>query len=445
MELDDSINSRKPPQTIMYSKITPLGLKARSIKYRTTPVTSGEYNAGNNTIRFNLSSSTAFLDPHLTYLKFSVQNKTVTLAGPVAQDIQFDGSAHSLIKRLRITSKSGGFDLENINEYGNLYNLLADLQLDSHYRMGAGAICEGFGADNGYANPSIAETVLAGDANLAGNNGATKYFCLPIMSSIIGQLNNKYLPLFLTGDVQLEIELHARPMVNIIGAGAVLYSVGNVELHTQLIEFSSEVNNTLRAIASTSGLYIHSTSWKNFPAQLQASQDNSLIINERLRSVKSLLFDFRGPIPANAQLRPFGRSSNALSSYQLKIGQTLYPTQAIRAGIVGDASEFYAETLKAVGCYANSHNAGVITPTNYATSVLATVQAVGTPGRAVYGLDLDAFTKQNIESGVNSILDNPFTLMISTSANCVALNADMYILHDQIIVLQPDGQLLVSR
>ena len=421
MELDDSINSRKPPQTILYSKITPLGLKARSIKYRTTPVTSGTYNAGNNTIRFNISSSTAFLDPHLTYLKFKVTSGEAVI-------VTLDGSAHSFIKRLRITSKSGGFDLENINEYGNLYNMLSDIQLGTQYRAGAGALCEGFGST-------------------IGANGHATY-CIPLMSSIIGQMNNKYLPLFLTGDIQLEIELHARPMTVVVDANPLIWSVDNVELHTQLIEFSSEVNNTLRAIASTSGLYIHSTSWKYFPGMCAVGQSNNLMINERLRSVKTLLFGFRNPgIPADKKLASMGRSANSLSGYQMKIGQNLYPPQAItgEGNVAGNISEFYAETLKAVGCYANSHNHGVITPASFIINTVALSGVVATIGQAVFGIDLDAFTKQNIESGVNTILDNPLNLMLSHSANSEACGCDMYLLHDQILVLQPDGQFLVSR
>ena len=424
MELDDSINSRKPPQTILYSKITPLGLKARSIKYRTTPVTSGVYNAGNNTIRFNISSSTAFLDPHLTYLKFKV-----TSGEAVA--VALDGSAHSFIKRLRITSKSGGFDLENINEYGNLYNMLSDIQLGSQYRSGAGALCEGFGGGN---------MAIGGNAT----------YCLPLMSSIIGQMNNKYLPLFLTGDIQLEIELHARPMTVAANANALIWSVDNVELHTQLIEFSSEVNNTLRAIASTSGLYIHSTSWKYFPSNCVAGASNNLMINERLRSVKTLLFGFRNQsVPADTTLATMGRSANNLTGYQLKIGQNLYPPQAIlgTGNGAGAVSEFYSETLKAVGCYANSHNSGIINTTNYIVNTVALGGVPATIGKAVYGLDLDAFTKQNIESGVNTILDNPLNLILSHGnvAGSEACGCDMYLLHDQILVLQPDGQFLVSK
>ena len=73
------------------------------------------------------------------------------------------------------------------------------------------------------------------------------------------------------------------------------------------------------------------------------------------------------------------------------------------------------------------------------------IGAVLTPGRAVFGLDLDAFTKQNIESGVNTILDNPLTLMTTHTGPEVALNCDIYLLHDIILVLQSNGEFLVSK
>jgi hypothetical protein len=489
----DSVNARRPPKTIMYSDVVPLGLKARSIKYKTFPTTSQPYNAGNNTIRFNLSSSSAFLDPQLTFLKFTYTNTTLN-----AVATQFDGSAHTVIKRLKITSKSGGEDIENINEYGNLYNMLADLQLGWNYRATTGNMVEGFGNGSNFApasqpavalqagltNAQLTTAVGLNNAvacisaqvlsNAVGTNpisigineptlasGASATFCLPLMSSVIGQLNNKYLPLFLTGDIQLEIELHARPSFTTIGdvAEPVKYSITGVELHTQLIEFESAVGNTLRAISAVKGLFIHATSWKHYPSNLSANGgSNNLLINDRLRSVKSLLMSFRPSITTNATRPVSCRSSIGMTGYQVKVGSQLYPPQVISGDASSaskNASEFFSETLKAVGCLGNSHNAGVIENGSYCitpTSAVANTYPctnhfgeTGIPARAVFGLDFDSFTKQQIESGVNTINDNPINVMLTHAQPQFATTADIYLLHDEILIIDQQGSFRLSK
>lgn len=491
----DSVNARRPPKTIMYSDVVPLGLKARSIKYKTFPTTSQPYNAGNNTIRFNLSSSTAFLDPQLTFLKFTYTNTSAVAT-------QFDGSAHTVIKRLKITSKSGGEDIENINEYGNLYNMLADLQLGWNYRATTGNMVEGFGNGSNFAPaaqpavsvqgaktwaqlqaslgltvgiagacviaaPPVAETAISAQvASLAvgtapisiGINepslasGASATFCLPLMSSVIGQMNSKYLPLFMTGDIQLEIELHPRPCFTAIGdvAQPVIYTISNVELHTQLVEFESAVGNTLRAIGAVKGLFIHSTSWKHYPSNLALASSNNLLINDRLRSVKSLLMSFRPSVTTNATRPVSCRSSIGMTGYQVKIGSQLYPPQAIAGNstaVTKDTSEFFSETLKAVGCLGNSHNAGVIEKGSYCLEYANDNHfgETGVPARAVYGLDFDAFTKQAIESGVNTINDNPINVMLTHVQPIAPMNSDVYLLHDQILIIDELGQFRLSK
>ena len=63
-------------------------------------------------------------------------------------------------------------------------------------------------------------------------------------------------------------------------------------------------------------------------------------------------------------------------------------------------------------------------------------------GRAVYGFDLDAFTKQPLESGVNTIMNSPIMIDITASAAIPVVNCFCHLLHDVLFVIKPDGSFI---
>ena len=149
-------STRELPSKVRYSDMFPLSVHGTAKTFKFLPQTGGDFTKTNNVIRFNLNSSTAFLDGSGTALKFTYQN----LSGV---DAQFDGSAHSCIERLRIISSTSNMDLEDMNHYGQVYNTLADLQMGSHQRMAKSI--EGFGY-KGTLSPAI------GRLNALGADGA---------------------------------------------------------------------------------------------------------------------------------------------------------------------------------------------------------------------------------------------------------------------------------
>ena len=63
-------------------------------------------------------------------------------------------------------------------------------------------------------------------------------------------------------------------------------------------------------------------------------------------------------------------------------------------------------------------------------------------GRALYGIDLDNFKGQDVESGVNMVLNSPLNVMIKGSeTDCLC---DVYLLFDCLYALRPDGTFTVS-
>jgi hypothetical protein len=457
MDLTD-INSRTIPSQLRYSDLTPLGLSSKSKKMKFLPQNAGTFTNNSNIIRIPISSASAFLDPAFTSLKFDYTNTS-------GQTVQFDGSANSVIQRMRLVSASGG-DLEDIRHYGYLVNVLSDLQYSLHQRFtksyegygysgitrGAvvaqvgGATLYAEGAAGQLAYTVVAQPVLAavsetsiGTGELSLANGASATIMLPILSSLIGSQAKKYLPLFLTGQIMLELEL-ANNYAPFVSAVAVTnFSISSVELHCQLVEFDADVNQNLISMSLKNGLYLHGTSWASYTSALNGANP-SIVISERLKSVKSIFTCF-SPAPADSTERYMARSAAGVTELSFRIGSEIYPNQPIR-GTAADSTkncEFILETLKAIGEYNSLGHQSLINPVNFASSAVSLVSV----GRAVFGIDLDAFSKSPIESGVNTVLNNPVT--ISASSANFAGNNFTFMLHDILFFISPDGHFTASK
>lgn len=431
----DNISTRQLPHRVKYSSITPLAVHASSSVKRVSATTGGPFNDQNNVSTFILSSSTAMIDPQSTYLRFQCR---VTLSD-VGHTMRLDGSASSLIKSIRVSSKSGAGDISFINNYNNLFNVISDVTIPMSARTSLLNIAEGYGTT--VANDSSNGT---GEASWTNSLVSTKSFCVPIMDSCIGHLNNRYLPLFLTGDIQVQIQWSSEGLFSSSAQSPRTgYEILNPELMCDFVTFAAEpnVNEQLKSIALSTGIYMHVTGFRNYQKTITTAQDNFLI-NDRLRSVKSLIITNRLPNPTNVQ-RAMGRISREITSLQVKCGDQLVPSQPLTATTyVDNLPQLTFETLKGFGrFYDTSLVGGVINSTNSNISAASTNASCG---RAVFSVSLDSFSNQQIESGMSWLLNNPCTIMTdSTDANQNVL-MDCFALFDAILSIKPDGTFSVS-
>ena len=483
-DVEDASQGRQLPAKVRFSDMTPLGVIARPKKVRVVPSTGGEYNASKNTIDIILSSSTAFLDPQLSYLKFSVRNNT-------AATMYIDGSASSFIRRLRVVAQSSGVDLENLYEYQYLHSMLSDLKLSPEKRTSFHGICEGYGSvgsvnglfsnfdfaaadalinrGTGIVTGQFAVNVLpqaagSGETGIAAGQAHT--FSVPLLSGIVGSLNPKYLPLFLTGDLLLQLEIGDGPVY--MGADTPRnFSITDVEYHAQMVEFAGPINDTLKRLAISSGIFIHTNRFNFYPISLGSREGSTTAqINERLRSVKSLILGMRSNnVPDNTYRRVSGRVSRNLTSIQLKAGDFYYPALPIRgnAGNPALCAEFMAETMKGLGVFSSVNHAGIVNATNYclnntaagytltgAATANANANAVSAKsiGRFVMAFDMDAFSRQAIESGLNLVSNSPLQILFEGiqlgGGTDNATYVDGYLLHDAIISINRNGTTTVS-
>eukprot|EP00873_Tetraselmis_striata_P003434 jgi/Tetstr1/423698/TSEL_014332.t1 len=143
-----------------------------------------------------------------------------------------------------------------------------------------------------------AENILYGTSGTTKREGATlaacstTYFCIPLMSGIIGGLQSKYLPtgIMTGGDRRLELTLAATNAA-VVGT-APDWEIGNVELQLEYVEVTSEVD---RMIQHANPRYV--ISYESFAKYTNSIESAEGHINKltpaRFSSLKTLYTIFR--------------------------------------------------------------------------------------------------------------------------------------------------------
>lgn len=141
------------------------------------------------------------------------------------------------------------------------------------------------------------------------------------------------------------------------------YTIGNIALLPEILQFDSSYDREFLIGLEGDGVPIKFSSWHRFTFPTAGSSVANLIVQEKSRSVKSIfMFQRRAPenIETDSGALFFDSSAydstngNSLQSYQYRIGDRYYPSQAVQFTSIGSASvsnggaEGYMELQKAM-------------------------------------------------------------------------------------------------
>jgi hypothetical protein len=210
----------------------------------------------------------SFLNTRMRYPKFQLKNTTTGTAPPA---LDFDIA--SIFSRLEVYH--GSNLLEQIMEHRMLVNLWHDMCRSTSSFTTTGNLLEG------------QATVSRTGASLA--TGASHVYCIPLLSAIVGVLQNKYLP---TGDMsacdlRLELTL-ANASDGVIGDAARTWTVDNVEM---MLEYTDIASDAARMVSQSNfgGYMISFESFANYSPSLESNTINmNILIPARYSSLKTL-------------------------------------------------------------------------------------------------------------------------------------------------------------
>ena len=470
------------PKTLDYTDVLPLAVESRSRRRTFFPINGQLFNSGGaNIIRIDLSAD-ALLDTQHSYLRFNVK--------PTSGTFGIDSAGgHSFIRRLRV--EQSGTILEDVNSYNRLMGaiVLPCQSTNEHnnersitegvsamgQRIGEGSqYNEAYEVSVNYAGTPAtnvggdAGSILGGrhnkDDQISSSSGSSGWdFSIPLNSGILN--NAKLIPLMLmSAPLTIEIELAPSVQPVVWSADNLTYDVSNVRYIANLIEVGQDVSAQLRMVQEVSGgvLTLAGQTYRHFVGQLSNGGTGDQIINvpARVKSMKSLFFVGQGAGSDNYTTYDVSMGGNMkLNEYQLKIGSVVYPPTPVRC-VFGDGSdsntfnhrsEPLMELAKSWGSVGSTKGMGQLSALNYATTEstrpamdstdLTKLKKVYAP----FGLDLEAFQRVAIESGVNTADRSlPISLILNTTSGTTQQNVDVFVLADALFYINADGSMSVS-
>ena len=298
-------------------------------------------------------------------------------------------------------------------------------------------------------------------------NPATQYqnavpisFCIPLNSGILN--NEKLLPLMLmSAPLTIEIELapSLEPVCWATDATGT-YTISNVRYIANLIEVGGDVAQQLRMVQEMSGgvLTLAGQTYRHFTGAITGGGTGDQIINvpARVKSMKSMFWSSQGATGiafGNYSVSYGGNMS--LNNYQLKIGSVVYPPTPVNCGF-GDGtngtggagaskSEAIMELAKAWGNVGSRNGLGQLSKLTCYSLESAQPTTQGIVAYSPFGIDLEAFQRVAIESGVNTADRSlPISLVLGFSNAPTATNVDVYVLADALFYINADGSMSVS-
>lgn len=448
----DVVANRKVPESIQYSRLTPLAADAMMMANRIQPIGAAVFQDG-NIAKFTLSSSDGFLDPSTVALKFNV----VCSASTAADIMSLDRSAHSCISRLRVIASSSNQVLEDISsDYGVLSNILYDLQLTDNQRQSILYSSQGFDVTS-HTGAVVDRNVVS---PAGGGQIQIKDLVIPLTSGILSKQNRKLFPLCFT-DLRVEITFTNRGVVlaktDGTAAGSATranVSYQNVEMFYSTTRFQDALMlEKLQGAVRESGLFLHCNAYKVFPFPVQstfaAAQNLTFLLADRVKSLRALLLAFTVANAADNQRYQARLYPSSVSKFQIKIGSNYYPTAA--------ADSLSEQNMHLAAAIGNWQDVGALSAMNYAQFTNAdwtTATGIGAAGavtaRHCLGMHMDSFHNSATVCGVNTIAQAPVYLNVNCGtlanvANAGAIQLVCFEILDSIIYIAPDSRVMLSQ
>lgn len=496
------------PGSINYQDVLPVAVPAIARRRRFYPQNGTSFNfAGSNEIRIELPSQNSLMDPIHSYLEFRVTNTTGFGFGSDigGGHVHFDEvsveQGGRVLARQQAHNRlhSGILSVAQTNDNGQWMESISQLQRGCNDPAG-GAVAQ-MTPENGAG--ALLGTVLSNrqhNSNAQVNGGLAAIddratICMAIPTGLFTQ--DKLLPLpLVASNAPLTLVLRvADPAAcgtwtgAVGGTGALSYDRVNVV--AQLVEVGGDVLQQFRQMQAMSGgqLSIPTTDIEHSQGALAALQVGEQIVRVpiRKRSIKSLLFqinseDFTNPggvAEVREQFYNLSFGGNAsMDTYQVKVGSVVYPPTPVNCWGRSDTApnarrrgECAMELAKALGTLGFTNPTGRLSTTMYGVNnqtvagiaagpladgdngdgagALVSTQNGDIQSACPFGLDLESFQHEAIESGVDSeTMAQETNLILNISGGGTGAedkNVHTYLIYDQFYYFNQDGSITFSN
>jgi len=404
-------------------------------------------------------SPSTFLDTRFTTLNFRMNISVVGAAGAACNIASgyLRSHANSFFDRMYVTSQSGTI-LEDIQEYSVVNDTLIALQMNNSVRDGI-ATQYGFSASTAIESQGHPIAIFAGRALTTGDN-ETHSYSVPLVSSVIGVTNSRFLNIGRTSKLQCILQTsNILPLSILTGgtmtnASTIQVTLSDFSIQCEYLDIGLSALSMLDATLVDKKCYLPGVTYRTSTTSIPSGTGSgslSLLAGIRASSVKSLFTRFTENGLANSPNGKFDSKNPVLSQIAYNIGGTSYPQ--VSTPLLLNPSQAMRETQLAIGSWNSSLFQSCLTPTQYCKlSTGGTAQGVGTgasqeyswntggdpakQSQFIYGVNLENCMKRGLLSGLNCtsapIFINANVASTITNAHTMYVIAmmDSIIIHD---------------
>ena len=271
----------------------------------------------NGTIRIDLAPSLGFLDTHNSFLQFRLKTKEGTVDH--TKECRLDENSMSWVRTFTIYSSTGS-QLEHIENYGLLVNLMHKTTSPDDYKHSIGQMIDNTG------NRAVRNAAMAHPNGSMFNSG---FDC----SGILSGANEHLLPLsFMQGPITIELTLDAFKNcfvgTNFDATTSASYVIDNVEYHANVLSADPSYNAKFSQQLRERGIDMSFSTYKTHNTTLPDANSVDMSISQNAASVKGVFHVLRDS--AKYQSAEYDSlstyKSGGLKEVQWDLGGMQYPT-----------------------------------------------------------------------------------------------------------------------
>tara|TARA_R110001632_G_scaffold102523_1_gene210788 strand:- start:3882 stop:5246 length:1365 start_codon:yes stop_codon:yes gene_type:complete len=437
------------PKEVQYNKpMASLPAETSSMNVNVRPSNGQVFSrTGGDIIQFDLPAH-SFLQPSSVTLRGLIK----VTPGTVASDVIFSLGVPGASWIQRVETIVGGSLLESINDYGRLYSMITQCNLD--YATKAGLATEfAFGGGGrggeGHENPTFHNLngrvgpSFTGDGTGA-NVAVEGTFAFAIPLGCLLTSCSELIPLGHMGGVRIQLTTDqvSNYMINTgTGGAAPAVSFSELELNFDLVDFGGAMDGVVRSMANGDGdLVLKSQGWNVSNVQLPiqvANSQSEFVYNVRLSSIKSLILQGTGGAKTEAICGLYDaiQVAGPTGSTQFFIANKAYPQTPLRE--TNDASVMSA-LRQAFGEAHDVYHSNIAIPPKQWQSIPSlansTASAADAPASHFVGMNVEKLSTNSVMMSGESSQLTPINVRLNPSlATDGTATLTLYACYDALI------------
>ena len=437
------------PKEVQYNKpMASLPAETSSMNVNVRPSNGQVFSrSGGDIIQFDLPAH-SFLVPSSLTLR-----GIITIDPTAATPANFEGfiagmPGASWIQR--VETIVGGSLLESVNDYGRLYSMLSQTNID--YSTKAGLQAElAYGGNNDKAG--LGANALPTFSNLNGrvlqegaadpNQAVSASFPFAIPLGCLLSSCSELIPLGHMGGVRIQLTTDqvSNYLRNTGAGGMPAVSFSQLEMNFDLVDFGGAMDGVVRSMANADGdLVLKSQGWNisnvNLPVQVAGSQ-SEFVYNVRLSSIKSLVLQGTGTAKTQAVngLYDAIQVAGPTGSTQFFIANKAYPQTPLREE---NTASVMSALRQAFGEAHDIYHSNIAIPESQFVRIAdTTTSAVSThdaPASHFVGMNTEKLSTNSVMMSGESSQLTPINVRLNPSAvTDAAATLTLYSCYDALI------------